>query len=242
MLTRNPFFKKIEVACRGEASASYNGIAVRCLWFWMLCAVGIVGFFVVPIETLPPSLLLSSACIVLICPFLTYWFPKTTFVAGSAYSVVLGFLVALLCKEYAKEYTGIIYLALGITVLVFFVALFLYRSGIIKVNRKFRGILLTLFLASVAGSVIVYISSFFTTILTDILYGNGATAILVSIASLIIASMNLVFEFDFATRLVERKIGKKYEWIAAYGLFMTVIFIFIRTLNLLSKFMPHKES
>lgn len=241
MLTRNPFYKKITVANNGEAVASYNGIALRCLWFWMLCAIGIAAFLFIPLETVPPALLLGGACIALICPFLTYWFPRTAAIAGSLYSVVLGFLVSMLCTQYAKEFEGIVYLALGITALVFFVALTLYRSGIIKVNHKFRGILLTLFLASIAGSTIVYISSFFTTALTDVFYGNGSIAILVSVLSLLIASMNLVFEFDFATNLVERKICKKYEWVAAYGLFMTVIFIFIRTLNLLAKIMPAKE-
>lgn len=242
MLTRNPFYKKIQVANGGEAVASYGGIALRCLWYWMLCAVGIAAFIFVPLETIPPALLLGGACIALICPLLTYWIPQTASIAGSVYSVVLGFLVAMICSEYAKEFTGIVYLALGITALVFFVALMLYRSGIIKVNHKFRGVLLTLFLASIAGSTLVYMSSFFTTVFTDVFYGNGSLAIIVSILSLLIASMNLVFEFDFATSLVNRKIQKKYEWIAAYGLFMTVIFIFIRTLNLLAKIMPAKES
>lgn len=240
MLIRNPFYKKIEIADNKENAASYNGIALRCLWFWLLCAGGITAFFMYPIQEISPAILLGGACVALICPFLTYWFPKTASVAGSIYSIVLGFIVAILCTEYAKEYTGIVYIALSITALVFFVALFLYRSGIIKVNNKFRGILLTLFLASILGSFIVYVSSFFTTAITDIFYGNGSIAIIVSIISLLIATMNLVFEFDFATSIVERGIHRKYEWIAAYGLFMTVILIFIRTLNLLAKIMPKK--
>lgn len=241
MLTRNPFYKKIETAKYGEASASYGGIAIRCLWFWLLCGIGISLYFLVPIHAFPPSTFIIGASIAFICPFLTYWFPSTASIAGSLYSVVLGFLLAFICNEYAKTYRGIIYLAIGITVLVFFIALFLYRSGIIKVNRKFRAILLTLFLTSIAGSGILYISSFFTTKLTDIFYGDGSLAIIVSFISLLIATINLIFEFDFATNLVENGIRKKYEWIAAYGLFMTIIFIFIRILNLLSKFMPKKD-
>lgn len=240
MLTRNPFYKKIEPAGSGEAAASYGGIAFRCIWFWLLCAAGIAVYFIVPTGEIPPAVLLGGACVAIICPFLTYWFPATASVAGSVYSVVQGFLLALICSKYASEYNGIIYLAVGITALVFFAALILYRSGIVRVNSRFRGVLLTLFLASIAGSGIVYISSFFTTVLTDLFFGNSTVAIIVSVVSLLIAAMNLVYEFDFATNLVENGICKKYEWLAAYGLFMTVILIFIRILNLLAKFMPKK--
>lgn len=240
MLTRNPFYEKIERARFGEASASYGGIAFRCLWFWFLCAAGLAAYFNVPVQAVPPTFFIGGACIAFVCPFLTYLFPSTTFLAGSAYSFVLGFLLASICSNYVAQYNSIVYLAVSITALAFFVTLLLYRSGIVKVNNKFRGILLTLVLTSIFGSTIMYISSFFSPFLVNFFYGNSALTIAVSVASLLIATINLVFEFDFATSLVKGKIHKKYEWLAAYGLFMTVILMFIRILNLLAKFIPKR--
>lgn len=147
----------------------------------------------------------------------------------------------MICREYVNEYTGIVYLAGGVTVLVFLTILFLYRSKIIKVNQKFCGVVLALFFVSILGSGVVFISSFFTTALTEILFGNGPIAMFVTLASLFIATLSLVFEFNYATQLVQQGMCKKYEWVAAFGLFMTVIMIFIRVLKLAGKFMGKKE-
>lgn len=240
-MIRNPFFQKIEQARSGDLAASYGGIAIKCLWYWLLCAGGVAAFFYVPLNVSSMPLLIIGAAIAIICPFLTFWFPSTSMVAGSLYSVVQGYLLVLICKMYAKEYTSIVYLAAGITILVFLLILFLYRTGIIHVNQKFRGIVLALFLASAAASTIVYVSSFFTPVLINLFRGNSSIAILVTAAALIIAVLNLVYEFDFATRIVKGGMCKKYEWMAAYGLFMSVILIFLRILELLSKVMGKKE-
>ena len=62
-----------------------------------------------------------------------------------------------------------------------------------------------------------------------------------AIGVLLLNDYGLVYEFDFATRLVENGMRKKYEWTSAYGLFMSVTIIFIRVLELLSKILPIKE-
>lgn len=241
MLTRNPFWSKMEVATDGDAAASYRGIVLKCLWYWGLCLAGVAAYFLVPVETIPIPVLIGSVVIALVCPFITYWMPSTSAVAGSLYSVVQGFLLALVSVVYAKSYTAIVLLAFGITALVFFTVLFLYANGIVKVNRKFRGVILAIFLASVAGSAIVYMSSFFTDTLTNIFVGDGTVALLVTVASLVITVLNLVYEFDFATRMVTEGIHKRFEWTAAYGLFMTVVMMFLRTIELLAKIIPKKQ-
>lgn len=240
-MIRNPFFKKIEFAGPGEAAASYGGIACKCLWYWLLCSLGVAACYLIPVNISSMPLLILGAAIAVICPFLTFWFPATSMIAGSLYSVVQGYLLVLICRMYAAKYTGIVYLTAGITALVFLLVLFLYRSGIIHVNQKFRGIVLALFLASAAASAIVYFSSFFTSALIGMFQGDGTLAVLVTVAALVIAVLNLVYEFDFSARLVWDGMSKRYEWMAAYGLFMSVILIFLRILELLSKVMRKKE-
>lgn len=242
MMIRNPFYKKIVPAASGEAAASYGGIALKSLWFWLLCAAGIAAYYLFPIERIPVEVMLGGAGLAIICPILTYLFPSAAPVTGSIYSVLLGFILPFVCTTYAAEYSSLIYIAVGITALVFFAALLLYRSGIVKVNRKFRGVFLTLLLASAVGSGVVFISSFFTNTLTKIFWGNSDLAMIVAAVSLLLAAINLVFEFDFATNLVQQGMQKRYEWTAAYGLFMTVILIFLRVLELLAKIMSRKDS
>lgn len=242
MLVRNPFFKKIQLANKNEAAASYSGIALKSLWYWALCFCGVLAYFFLPVTVETNLLLGGGALIAVICPIVTYCFPMTALVAGSLYSVVQGYLLALICQTYIKEYSVLVWLAVGITVLVFAIMAVLYFSGRIRVNRKFRAAFLTMLLASVIGSAIVYVSSFFTDALSSVFLGNGTISIAVTAAALVLAVINLVFEFDFAVRLVSDGACKKYEWTAAYGLFMSIILIFIRILEMLEKIMPKKEN
>lgn len=241
MLVRSPFFRKIEFAREGERNASYGGIAVKCVWFCLLCFVGAAAgrFIPLPAEAGPP--LWIGLAVAVICPFLAYWFPMTTIVTGSLYSVVQGFLLTLICQSYAAEYGSLIWVAVGVTAGVFLLLLFLYASGIIRVNRKFRAAVLTIFLLSIIASAAVWISSFFTPVFSELLFGNGPIGIAVAAASLLIAVVNLVFEFDFTAELVRDGACKRYEWVAAYGIFMSVILIFVRVLELLSRLKSTRE-
>lgn len=238
MMTRNPFYKKIEKAKNDEERVSYSGIAIKCLWYWILCAAGIAAYYFVPIQNIPIPVLIAGACVAIVCPILTYFVPTAAAIFGSLYSVVMGFAIAAICNVYAASYVDLVYIAVAITVLVFIIVLLLYRTGLIKVGHKFKAIFLTLFFASVLASGGVYISSFFTDTLTNLFWGDGGLAIVVAAVSLLFAVINLVMEFDFATKLVEQGMCKRYEWTAAYGLFMSVVLIFLRTLQLLSKVLP----
>lgn len=241
MLVHNPFFKKIQLAKKGQPSASYVGVALKSLWFWLLCFIGAALYKFMPLTVEGIPLLCAGLVIAIVCPFLSYWFPATTMITGSLYSVVQGFLLALICHDFIAEYDSLIWIAVGVTASVFFIILILYGSGIVKVNHKFRTVLLALFLLSILGSSVIFISSFFTSSLTNLFWGNSSIAIAVAFGTLLLAIINLVFEFDFTVKLIKKGACKKYEWIAAYGLFMTVVMIFLRVLELLSRFIDKKE-
>ena len=241
MLIRNPFFKKIQLTNRNEAAASYKGIALKSLWYWVLCLGGVLAYCFLPLTAETSLLLGAGVLIAVICPIITYCFPMTACVAGSLYSVVQGYLLALICQTYIKEYAMLIWLAVGITALVFAVMSVLYFSGVIRINRKLRAAFLTMLIASIVGSAIVYASSFFTNALINIFSESGTIYVAVTVGALLIAVINLVFEFDFTVGLVSDGACKKYEWTAAYGLFMSIVLIFIRILEILEKIMPKKE-
>lgn len=235
------FFETFNQRRRESGPAGYAGIAAKSLWFWLLCFAGAVLYQVLPLTIGAVPLLCAGLVIAVVCPFLAYWFPMTTIVTGTLYSVVQGFLLALVCREFAAEYGPLIWVAVGVTAGAFLMMLVLYGSGIVKVDHKFRDAFLTLFLLSLLGSGAVYISSFFTTALTSLFWGNGPIAIAVAVGTLLLAVINLVFEFDFTVRLVRGGACEKYEWIAAYGLFMTVVMIFLRVLELLARLADRKE-
>lgn len=237
----NPFFKKLEFAEDGQLAASYGGIAVKSIWFWIVTILGIGTFYYLPIEIIGAPILIAGLVTMMICSFAVYFFPSTTPVTGTLYSLMQGYVLGYACTEYAKEYEGIVWIALGLTMLVSISMLVLYLTNIIKVGHRFRTIIFTLFMASFLGSGIVLISSFFTPVLRDLVMGNGIVGIVISIALMIIASLNLVVQFDNVAQTVRLHMIKKYEWLAAYGLYMAVVLLFIRILELVAKLMDKKD-
>ncbi|MDO5027334.1 MAG: Bax inhibitor-1/YccA family protein [Tissierellia bacterium] len=242
MLIRNPFFRKFQLAKDQKSSASYKGIAVKGLFFWVLCLTGLIAYYHFPISLENSPILLTGIILAVVCPLIAYIFPMTTSITGSVYSLLQGYLLGVVFDSYFQAYMGLMWLAIGITILVFTVLAFLYLRGIIKPNQKFKAVFLGLFLASLIGSAGIYASSFFTDILINFFHSHTMIAIGISVISLFLAIINLVFEFDFTLKLISKGAHKKYEWTAAYGLFMSMILIFIRIVEIIEKFTSRKDN
>jgi uncharacterized YccA/Bax inhibitor family protein len=115
-----------------------------------------------------------------------------------------------------------------------FVMLFLYRTGIIKVTQKLRiGIV-----AATGGIFLFYmlewILSFFGINLTTV---NGASMIGIGFSLLVvgIAALNLVLDFDFVEQGVTYGVPKYMEWYAAFGIMVTLVWLYLEILRLLAK-------
>ena len=142
---------------------------------------------------------------------------------------------------YSKMYSGIVPIALIVTLGVIATMLFLYTSRIIKVGHRFRAILTTLFFSSFLISIIVFISSFFTNALTAIFWGNGPIGIGFSIIFVLISAFYLVIDFDNITNAVNNRCDKSYEWILAFGLVVTILILFVRILSLLARIFSNQD-
>lgn len=230
----NPFFRKLQTAESGEKAATYSGIAVKGIWFSILTLVGVAAYFYLPPFTNSMHMLIGTTAVAVLCPLIIFWVPSTTPVLGTVYSVVQGYLVGLVSTQYAKEYSGIVLMALGITAIVVLSLFFLYASGIIKVGHKFKAFISTLFLGSILASGIIFVSSYFFPAMKTIFYGNSMVSLIVAVVVLLITALNLISEFDHVAQTVNRRLCKKYEWQAAYGLVMTIVILFLRILRVLA--------
>ena len=124
--------------------------------------------------------------------------------------------------------------AVALTLAVFLAMLFLYRSGIIKVTEKLkRGIF-----AATAGIAVVYLVSFiggFFGMEFSFLHGNSNFSIGFSLLVVAIAAFNLVLDFSFIENAAEQGAPKYMEWYGAFGLMVTLIWLYLEILRLLSK-------
>ena len=111
----------------------------------------------------------------------------------------------------------------------------LFTTGVVRVTKKFRMVMLTLFISVIAISLITLIASFipFTRGIVSAIMGNFWVSVGISVIYIVIAALFLISDFAVIQSAVENQLPKKYEWQAAFGLAFTVLWIYLKVLQLL---------
>lgn len=160
--------------------------------------------------------------------------PGLAKILGPVYALSYGFAVGAISKGYETFYDGIVIQAVLGTAAVFTVMLVLYRTRIIKVTDKFRR---TVIFATL-GVMLLYVASFVISLFgTTLPFLDGSNMLLSIGFSLFVcalAAANLALDFDFIERGVNSGLPKSYEWVAGLGLVVTLVWLYLEILRLLS--------
>tara|TARA_Y100000588_G_scaffold356181_1_gene412146 strand:- start:967 stop:1731 length:765 start_codon:yes stop_codon:yes gene_type:complete len=171
----------------------------------------------------------------LVTIFKPVWAPITV----PIYAILKGLALGIISKIYNDYigYPGIVEQAIFLTFGILGCLLFAYKTKLIKPTENFK---LGLF-AATGGIFLVYIGSFIYSIFTGQSFGvmNAQNGSLISIGFsmfvVVIASLNLVLDFDFIEEGAEKGAPKYMEWYGAFGLLVTLIWLYLEILRLLSK-------
>jgi uncharacterized YccA/Bax inhibitor family protein len=179
---------------------------------WML--IGAIGGFILALVTI----------------FKQSWAPVT----APIYSVLQGLFIGGISSWAESQYPGIAIQAVGLTFGTLLALLAAYSSGLIKVTENFKlGVV-----AATGGIAIVYFISIVLGLFgirVPLIYENGLVGIGFSLVVVVIAALNLVLDFDFIESGARTGLPKYMEWYAAFGLMMTLIWLYIEILRLLIK-------
>ncbi|NOX28611.1 MAG: Bax inhibitor-1/YccA family protein [Actinobacteria bacterium] len=160
--------------------------------------------------------------------------PNLAKIFGPVYAICYGFAVGAISKGYETLYDGIVLQAVLATASVFTVMLVLYRTRIIKVTNKFRRNVIF----ATLGVMVLYVGSFIFSLFGGSLpFLNGDNMLLSILFSVFVcglAAMNLALDFDFIERGANMGLPKAYEWVAALGLVVTLVWLYLELLRLLS--------
>jgi uncharacterized YccA/Bax inhibitor family protein len=155
-------------------------------------------------------------------------------VSAPLYALVEGFFLGAISAMYEARFGGIVFQAVLLTFGTLFALLFAYRSGLIKATENFKmGVV-----AATGGIFLVYLATMvlgFFGINIPMIHDNGLVGIGFSLFVIVIAALNLVLDFDFIETGVERGAPKYMEWYGAFGLMVTLVWLYIEFLRLLSK-------
>ena len=155
-----------------------------------------------------------------------------------AYAVLEGLFVGSISAIYNYQFPGLPIQAVALTLLVTLIMFLIYRYKIIKVTGKFR----TIIIVATSAVALFYLIQWLTYSIggSAIAYSftNSATPISIgfSILMVVLASLNLLLNFDTLEKGIEMKAPKYMEWYSAFGLVVTIVWLYLEILRLLSKF------
>ena len=160
------------------------------------------------------------------------WSPITV----PIYAILEGLAMGSISYMFNQAYEGIVMQAIGLTLGILASLLLAYRSGMIKATENFKlGVV-----AATGGIFLVYMASFVMSFFgASISVLDPANSSLMSIGFslfiIVIASLNLVLDFDFIEEGAKKGAPKYMEWYGAFGLLVTLIWLYLEILKLLSK-------
>lgn len=161
--------------------------------------------------------------------------PQQSKVLGLAYAVCEGLVLGVLSAIYEARFQGIVINAVTLTFTTMFGMLLLYRTGIIKATNRFRKTLLTAMFGILAFYFISIISSFFGATFMSPFF-EGPLGIGISLVIVAVAALNFILDFDFIEKGSQNMMPKYFEWYGAVGLLVTLVWLYIEMLRLLSMF------
>jgi len=150
------------------------------------------------------------------------------------YSIFEGLALGGLSAIMENAFPGIVIQSLSLTFSIFLTLLIIYKLRLIKVTENFKLIVAS----ATAGIALYYLASLGLRIFgieLPLIHENTTGGIIFSIFVVILASANLVVDFDFIEQGAENKVPKYMEWYGAFGLLVTVIWLYIEILRLLGK-------
>ena len=173
--------------------------------------------------------LLAAIVFSILTSYRKKWSPITV----PLYALSKGFFLGGFSAIINKQFEGFPMQAVGVTVVTFFVMLLLYQWRIIRVTKKFRSMVISVTFTIMMIYLISWILSFFG-IHNTLIWGTSWFAIIFNIVAAIFASLTLLLDFDF----IENQVGKvpKYmEWVATWGLLVSLIWLYVEVLRLMKK-------
>lgn len=227
--TFKPKYNSSGLIVEGDAMTVNGAVNKTLLLFSMMMATTSIAWF------MPSTFLLyvgaGGGLVVLIAAAFK---PHLAPFLAPLYALLEGLAIGTISVMYATAFEGIVLQAVGLTFGTLFMMLAIYKSGLIKVTEKFR-----MGVAMATGAImILYLFGWIGQIFgfeVAMLHDSGMFGIGISAVIIVVASMNLLLDFDMFERGEKQGAPIYMEWFAAMGLIVTLVWLYIEFLRLLSK-------
>ncbi|MBK5254623.1 MAG: Bax inhibitor-1/YccA family protein [Vicinamibacteria bacterium] len=224
-----------EEAMTVSGTVNKTGLSILIL----LVTASLAWNHVFGVATIQPILwgsMIAGLIVALVTVFKPAWAPVTT----PAYAAIEGLFLGTLSSLFELRYPGIVINAVSLTFAVLAVLLMAYSSGWIRPSENFKlGIA-----AATGGIFLVYVVSMGLSFFgksVPLIHESGLVGIGFSLFVVTIAALNLVLDFDFIETGVEKGAPKYMEWYGAFGLLVTLVWLYLEILRLLAKLQDRRR-
>ena len=173
---------------------------------------------------------IGGLILALITAFKMQWAPITS----PMYALLEGLFLGGVSAQFEMQFPGIVIQAVALTLCVTASMLFMYRTGIIKPTEKIKAGIF----AATGGVALIYVLSIimgFFGVNFPFIHSTGPLGIGFSLVVIVIASLNLILDFDLIDQGAKQGAPKFMEWYGAFALMVTLVWLYIEILRLLSK-------
>jgi len=226
--------EKQEFVATGDR-ASYKGVGLKTLYMAIVTLASAIVFAILLLNNATTDfvywVLPLSAILAFVCAMLAIIMPRLVPMFGSMYCVLQGVVVGAVSALIEAYFPGAAMMALLSTMGVFGVLVVLYSSGIIKVGIKMQTFILGFLISFLVFSIVTTLVAMFNQAARETLFGDSIFALIISGIAVLLASMVILLDLSRVDAIVKQGLHKDYEWTAAFGLIVTLIWLYMEFLR-----------
>ncbi len=181
-----------------------------------------------------PAIMIGALIVNLVLCLFIIFKPHTATYLSQPYAVIEGLLLGTISAVYAAQYPGIVTNTLFATISCFVLMLALYRFRIVQVTEKLRSIVMVATGAIALTYVANMVMGFFGSSM-PMIHQASPMGIAFSVIVTGVAAFNLLLDFDMIEQAHARKAPKFMEWYCGFALLVTLVWLYIEMLRLMSK-------
>lgn len=217
----------------GNEVMTVNGVINKSLILWLILAVGAYIGWTHANQMM--ALFMPIILITFILSLIIIFKKTTVSFLSPFYALGEGLVLGAITVFFEKDYPGIAFNAIALTICVLFCMLAAFKAGKIKATNKFYAIVGVSTLAICLLYVVEMLLTFFGVAGIPFIHSSSGIGIAFSVFVVIIASLNLIIDFDMIQRGVAYGSPKYMEWYGAFALMVTIVWLYLEILRLLAK-------
>lgn len=238
MRTGNPAlsdntFTAVGRVARAEETMTIQGTTNKAILLLLCVLVTASWIWSMDPQTVTPWVVVGAIAgfiVALVTIYKQTWAPVT----APLYALLEGLVIGGVSAIFEAQFPGIVIQAAGLTLGTCLALLLAYKSRLIRATENFKlGVV-----AATGGIAVFYLITLvigFFGIQMPLMYGSSWASIGFSLFVVVIAALNLVLDFDFIEQGAAQGAPKYMEWYGAFGLMVTLIWLYLEMLRLLAK-------